>query len=136
VFWELGAGDGVVGLHSLALELFHGWDGVLVEHAPRALPWRMARERRRAQCLEAAPAGYPAALKTGPTKFAKPDLVAAHSEAWNEVAVQAALAGTLRPRVLILHLPRADARWVRRLRPCYRLAFAYHDDEYYAARAP
>ncbi len=136
VFWELGAGDGVVGLHSLALEAFHGWDGALAAHAPRPLPWRMARERRRAACLEAAPENFPAALGTLPAKLAKPDLVAAHSDAWNEAAVRAARAGTLRPRVLIIEAPAADARWARALQPLYRLAFAFHDDEYYIARSP
>jgi len=135
VFWELGAGDGVVGLHSLALELFHGWKGVLIEHAPRPLPWKMAQERRRALCMEAAHSDYPANLKKIPTELTKPELVACHSEAWNETAVQATLAGTLRPRVLILHLPQADLRWVSRLQPHYRFAFAFHDDEYYLARA-
>jgi hypothetical protein len=135
VFWELGAGDGVVGLHSLALELFHGWRGVLVEHKPRALPWRMARERRTAQCCEAAPENFLTALKSLPEKLAKPDVLASQSAAWNEAAVAAVLTGALTPRVLILYLPEPDTRWVHRLRAKHRLAFAYHDDEYYVARA-
>lgn len=135
VFWELGAGDGVVGLHSLALELFHGWNGVLIEHSPRPLPWKMAQARRRAQCLEIPPANYPTALKSIPANLAQPDLVACHSEEWNEAAVQAALSGALRPRVFILQVPLADPRWLRRLRPAYRFAFSLHDDEYYVARS-
>ncbi len=136
VFWELGAGDGVVGLHSLALEAFHGWNGALVAHAPRPLPWRMAQERRRATRLEAAPENFPAALGTLSAKLAKPDLVAAHSDAWNNAAFCAALAGTLRPQVLIIEAPEANARCARALRRRYRLAFAFHDDEYYVARSP
>lgn len=136
VFWELGAGDGVIGLHSLALEMFHGWQGVLVEHAPRPLPWKMARERRKAQLVEASPKDFPSALKSLPENLAKPEVLACHSAAWNEAVVAAALAGTVRPRVLILQAPQADVRWVKALRPRYRLAFAFHDDEYYLLRAP
>lgn len=135
VFWELGAGDGVIGLHSLALEMFHHWQGVLVEHEPRKLPWRMARGRRKALCVEAAPKDFSSSIKNVPEKLLKPDLLASHSTAWNEAAVSAVLHGTLKPRVLILQLPQPDSTWLRRLQPKYRFVFAYHDDEYYVARS-
>ncbi len=134
VFWEWGAGDGVVGLHSLALEIRHGWAGVLIEQTPRPLPWKMMRERRTATCLEGTPESILKTTGSLPEKLARPDLLACHSAPWNEAAVSAILAEKLSPRVLILQLPKAEAAWVRRLQPRYRLAFAYHDDEYYVAR--
>ncbi len=124
LFWELDAGDGAVGSHSLALELFHGWTGWLQEE--RRIPLERLKKHRTAQ------------VHAGPLSdwlpAGSPDLAAAHkveSAAWLCEQVRM---GRIAPRVLVFQHPQPDTRFVRALGGRYRLAFYFHDDEYFVKK--
>jgi len=123
-FLEIGAGDGVVGSHTLGLELHHQWSGSLGEPSPR--PRQYAQKIRRCRIHEFA---HP------PVLAESPDLVAIHRpgefpEIWKSIQ-----ASRLRPRWVIVENPLPDHRWARMLEGVgYRLKFFFHDDEYYEFR--
>jgi hypothetical protein len=124
-FWEVGAGDGVVGSHTLGLELRHAWHGSLWE--PRAKPRQKAQTRRRCQIHDV---GDPLAMTEST------DLVAIHRpwefpRLWESLRVR-----RLRPRWVIVENPEPDDCWARVLEGAgYRLKLFFHDDEYYELRS-
>lgn len=122
-FLEIG-GDGVVGSHTLGLELIHGWQGTVWE------PGKIPRERaaRVRKCGVEEVWG-----KIKPED--RPDLLAIHRpkefpEVWGELAD-----GRLRPPWVVVENPGPDPHWARRLEGAgYRLRLFLCDDEYFGLR--
>jgi hypothetical protein len=123
-FLEVG-GDGVVGSHTLGLELHHAWRGLLWE--PRPKPRQQAQTRRQCPVDDV---GDPLAM----TK--SPDLMAIHRpeefpRLWECLRVR-----HLRPRWVIVENREPDDRWAQLLEGVgYRLKLFFHDDEYYELQA-
>lgn len=121
-FWEIGAGDGSTGSHTLGLEQTHGWIGDLTE--PRAIPRGRAERIRQCRVM--------AEFEPGGGGKESWELVAIHRPLefpgfWTEIK-----AGRLCPGWLVVENPRPDPRWCRLLEDRgYRLKFFFHDDEYY-----
>jgi len=119
-FAEIG-GDGVIGSHTLGLEMLHGWEGTI--WVPKPIPRARAEETRNCRVQNA----------SGDLKFAKPlDLVAIHRpeefvEFWDEIE-----AGRLVAKWVIVENREPEPHWCRLLEKAgYRLRFYFHDDEYY-----
>jgi len=121
VFWEIGAGDGVVGSHTLGLEMGHGWRGTIWE--PGNIPRQRAAGVRKCRVE-----GVPGEWKSQE----KPDLLAIHrAEEFRELMKELA-AGRLRPGWVVVANAAPDPGWTRRLEAVgYRLRLFIHDDEYY-----
>lgn len=118
---EIGAGDGVVGSHTLGLELNHQWSGSLWEPCKR--PRQKARQARRCRVPDVEEAW----LGAGPI-----DLLAIHRprefpEIWNAFQIDRS-----RPGWVIVENPHPEDHWARILEGVgYKLRFFFHDDEYY-----
>ena len=120
-FLEVGAGDGVVGSHTLGLELQHGWGGFLVESRP--IPRQRAEKARKCRVL--------AEISQIPVRNSW-DLLAIHRPAkfpqtWKELQ-----SGRLKPDWVVVESRDPDPCWCRLLeRSGYRLRFFFQDDEYF-----
>jgi len=122
-FLEIG-GDGIIGSHSLGLEIHHGWTGAIQVLGAKAQ--RRAREVRNCRVMEA---GKLIELEESI------DLLAIHSprESWS--VVESLRNTRIRPRWVIVEKREPDPSWCRLLeRSGYRLKFFFHDDEYYELR--
>ena len=120
-FLEVGAGDGIVGSHSLGLEMEHGWGGALAE--PRPIPRSNAAKVRNCEVMGEAP------KITRPDVF---DLLAIHRITGFSPILKALESKQLRPMWVIVENREPDPRWCRWLeRSGYRLKFFFHDDEYF-----
>ena len=119
-FLEVG-GDGVVGSHTLGLELLHGWTGAVC--VQRGRPEEAAKQARRCSVLDAEDANP----VSGPL-----DLLAVHPLPESGKVLEF-LGGTgPRPRWVIVENSEPDPRWCRLLEGFgYRMKFFFHDDEYY-----
>jgi len=123
-FLEVG-GDGVVGSHTLGLELNRGWEGAFCSHEPKLR--QRAESVRKCETLEK--------LKEFP-QMKKPDLLAVHQpfmypDAWDQVRTN-----QLNPRWIIVENRDPDPQWCRLLEGLgYKLKFFFHDDEYYKLKA-
>lgn len=121
VFAEYGAGDGVIGSHTLGLELRHGWQGTLWE--PSAKARERAKQARRCRVLTSG--------KDGESENGV-DLLAIHRPAefpgvWEELA-----AGRIKPRWLVVENREPDPQWAKALARCgFRMRFFIDDDEYF-----
>ena len=123
-FVELG-GNGVVGSHTLGLELLRGWKGAIQTGPVPTRP--LARVVRKCRIL-------------GPEDKLQPsgriDLLAIHSpsgypECWKDLRKQ-----TIRPGWVIVENREADPGWGRQLADAgYQLKLFLHDDEYYRLRS-
>jgi len=119
-FVELG-GNGVVGSHTLGLELLRGWSGV-IQTGPAAVH-PLAQTVRQCRIL-------------GPGESFQPsgriDLLALHDpsgypEWWSDLQER-----KLRPAWVIVENREADPGWGRQLAEAgYQLKLFLHDDEYY-----
>lgn len=119
-FLEVG-GDGVVGSHTLGLELLHGWTGAVC--VQRGRPEKAARQARRCSVLDAEKANP----VSGPM-----DLLAAHQLPESRKILESLKGMGARPRWVIVENREPDPEWCRLLEGMgYRLRFFFHDDEYY-----
>jgi len=123
VFWEVGAGDGVVGSHTLGLEIQYGWSGILWEPTPR--PRERAMRMRKCGVLGAGE-------ESERESVTKLDLLAIHrprefSWVWERLTARAN-----RPLWVIVENPEPDPQWTRLLESCgYKKRLFFHDDEYF-----
>jgi len=123
VFWEVGAGDGVVGSHTLGLEIYYGWNGILWE--PNPLPRETATRMRKCGVLGAGE-------RIERESVSKLDLLAIHrpqefSWIWDRLSARVD-----RPLWVIVENAQPDPKWCRFLKSMgYELRFFFHDDEYY-----
>lgn len=122
-FLEVGAGDGAVGSHTLALERDRHWQGLLWETLPR--PRQRAQQHRSSPALSDPPAiGKPPA-----------GLLAIHRPSEFPMIWQDLEQGKLRPAWVIVENREPDPRWCRLLEGVgYKLSFYFHDDEYFQLR--
>lgn len=120
-FLEIGAGDGVIGSHTLGLELHHQWSGSLWEPAPG--PRLRAQQLRRCRVPDAGEA-WPAEGSI--------DLLAIHRPGEFEEIWRGFPQGRVLPEWVIVENPHPEVRWARVLEGAgYALRFFFHDDEYY-----
>jgi len=123
-FLEIGS-DGIVGNHSLGLEIYHGWTGAI--QVLGAIAQRRVREVRNCQVTEA-----------GDT-FAREepvDLLAIHSPGESRNLIKSLRPGGIRPRWVVLENREPDPHWCHLLEGRgYKLKFYFHDDEYYELQA-
>ena len=123
VFWEVGAGDGVVGSHTLGLEIQYGWSGILWEPNPR--PRKRATRMRKCGVLGAGKETVGESVK-------QLDLLAIHrplefSWVWDRLSAR-----VNRPQWVIVENPEPDPQWTRLLESCgYKKRLFFHDDEYF-----
>lgn len=123
-FLEIGAGDGVVGSHTLGLELQHQWSGWLWEPSPRAR--QKAQPVRRCRVADGGQV-WPAAEPI--------DLLAIHRPGEFPEIWSAFPRGRALPPWVIVENPHPEDRWARVLEGVgYELRFFFHDDEYYALK--
>ena len=119
-FLEVG-GDGVVGSHTLALELNHGWKGAIFQ--PQEIARGRATRARNCPVL---------GTEEGCPYDGEIDLLAIHRpsefpEVWKGLSE-----GKLKPRWIVVENREPDPHWVRILeRSGRKLQFFFHDDEYY-----
>ena len=121
VFWEVGAGDGVVGSHTLGLEINCGWGGTNFE--PHKQPSLYAAKVRKCRMV-------------GTNKEfgfkEKPDLVAIHRPQEFPAIWERLDEGLIAPQWVIVENAQPDSKWCRYLKRLgYELRFFFHDDEYY-----
>lgn len=119
-FLELG-GDGVIGSHTLGLELRHGWSGEFCE--PGARPRQNAQGVRKCRVAGSwQEASFPQPI----------DLLAVHRpQEFGELLGRLGPKG-FRARWVIVENRDPNPYWCRLLeRSGYRLRFYFHDDEYY-----
>ena len=127
VFWEVGAGDGVVGSHTLGLEIQYGWSGTLWE--PNPGPRGRATRMRKCRVLGAGE-------ETEQESVKQLDLLAIHrprefSWVWERLTARAN-----RPLWVIVETPEPDPQWTKLLESCgYKKRLFFHDDEYYELQA-
>ena len=127
VFWEVGAGDGVVGSHTLGLEIQYGWSGVLWE--PNPGPRGRATRMRKCGVLGAG-------KETEEESVKQLDLLAIHrprefSWVWDRLSAR-----VNRPLWVIVENPEPDPQWTKLLESCgYKKRLFFHDDEYYELQA-
>jgi hypothetical protein len=125
VFWEVGAGDGVVGSHTLGLEIKCGWEGTNFE--PHKHPSLYAAKVRKCRMVATN-------KEFGSEK--KPDLVAIHRPQEFPVIWERLDEGLIAPQWVIVENAQPDPKWCRFLeRLGYELRFFFHDDEYYEFQA-
>jgi len=123
VFWEVGAGDGVVGSHTLGLEIQYGWNGILWE--PNPLPRERATRMRKCGVLGAGE-------RIERESASQLNLLAIHrpqefSWIWDRLSARVD-----QPLWVIVENPEPDPHWTRLLESCgYRKRLFFHDDEYY-----
>ena len=125
-FLELGTGDGVVGSHTLGLELRHGWRGLICPG--RGLAGRRAAATRACTVAESGPVPpFPAVVDL--LVIHRPE---EHGEIWNRI-----LSKELRPRWVIVENADPNPSWARRLeRRGYLFRWFFHDDEYFECPDP
>jgi len=123
-FAEFG-GNGVIGSHTLGLELLHGWKGTIWVEGKR--PLKEAAAVRSCQI-----AGKREPFPTERTV----DLLAIHRPSEFPKVWEDLKAGRLQPRWVIVENREPDTQWCRLLeRSGYRLRFFFHDDEYYGLKS-
>jgi len=125
LFWEVGAGDGVVGSHTLGLEINCRWGGTNFE--PRKQPSLYAAKVRKCRMV-------------GTSKEfgfeEKPNLVAIHRPEEFPAIWERLDEGLIAPQWVIVESAQPDPRWCRFLKRLgYELRFFFHDDEYYELQA-
>jgi len=119
-FLEIG-GDGVIGSHTLGLELLHGWSGVV--YAQEGKPLERAKEIRKCRVL---------AFGEEVPEQPRVDLLALHRPMESAVVLGALRTGKLQSRWVLVENRDPDPRWYRMLEGLgYRMKFFFHDDEYY-----
>ena len=123
VFWEVGAGDGVVGSHTLGLEIQYGWSGILWEPNPGP----RGRATRMRKC------GVLGAGENIERKFVtKLDLLAIHRPQEFAAIWERLDEGLITPQWVVVENAQPDPKWCRFLKRLgYELRFFFHDDEYY-----
>jgi hypothetical protein len=127
VFWEVGAGDGVVGSHTSGLEIQYGWSGILWEPTPR--PRERAMRMRKCRVLGAGE-------ETERESVKQLDLLAIHRPEEFPAIWERLDEGLIAPQWVIVENAQPDPKWccfLKRLR--YELRFFFHDDEYYELQA-
>jgi hypothetical protein len=119
-FLEIG-GDGIVGSHTLGLELKHGWRGSLGE--PGEMPRKRAAKARNCEVLS----------ENGILNLSGTiQLLAIHRPSefpgvWKQLQT-----GRFKAGWAIVENRESDPQWCRLLeRSGYRLRFFFHDDEYF-----
>lgn len=123
-FLEVG-GDGVVGSHTLGLELEHGWKGVIQIQGKRALS--------QAKKARGCPVQGPGERTTGSGGY---NLLALHPPDIQPDIRGELEAGRLQPRWVIVENREPDPQWCRWLEGMgYKPRFFFHDDEYYELQA-
>ena len=119
-FLEIG-GDGVVGSHTLGLELLHGWSGVVYAQAGRM--WERAKELRKCRVL---------AMGEAFSDLNQVDLLAMHRPMESAAVWEALRTGKLQSKWVLVENREPDPQWCRMLEGLgYRMKFFFHDDEYY-----
>jgi len=119
-FLEVG-GDGVIGSHTLGLELLHGWTGTVC--VQRGRPEKAARQARRCNVLDA----VKASPVSGPM-----DLLAVHQLPESRKVLESLKGTGPLPLWVIVENREPDPHWCRLLeRLGYKMRFFFHDDEYY-----
>ena len=119
-FAEFG-GNGIIGSHTLGLELLHGWEGTI----------RVEGKRPREDAAAVRSCRIVGEREPLPTETII-NLVAIHRpsefpQLWKDLN-----AGRLQPRWVIVENREPDPQWCRLLeRSGYRLRFFFQDDEYF-----
>lgn len=119
-FLELG-GDGVIGSHTLGLELIHRWKGSMVVLGSMA---KQGAYKARKCRVTGDPGDF--------TRHGRPGLLAVHRPAEFPGIWDAFRSGDLRPKWVVVENREPDPQWCQLLeRSGYRLRFFFHDDEYF-----
>lgn len=119
-FLEVG-GDGVVGSHTIGLEINQGWEGAFWSRQTNPRP-RIGSVRKCQTLVD---------FETLP-KLPRVDLLAVHQSLENPEVWELVRENRLHPRWVVVENREPDPQWCHLLEGLgYRLKFFFHDDEYY-----
>jgi hypothetical protein len=119
------SGDGVVGSHTLGLELKYDWMGAI--WAPSEAPRLQAKRARKCSVIKVGQ-NYP--IEAGI------ELLAIHRPAQFPWVYAEIAAGQIDPRWVVIENREGDPQWTQLLEASgYKLKFFYHDDEYFEREA-